>query len=236
MNIANFDLLNANGLNMQAVFNLSDLPENIRTGITQQVPDATDYRQLILIGHGGQQMWEQVQSSEYKESANPIDDFSIGRVQRWLSEQAPDAAYNIIYPAAQRVIPLQALGELAGWHHSSPFRVGINQLWGSWFAYRVAVLTDTDFNVTESLFFPSPCESCEAKPCMNACPAGALNGSDFSLKPCMNYRLAEALLCKDRCLSRLACPIAIEHRYSMEQIQYHYGCSMETIEKYQKVR
>jgi len=234
MRITNFDLLNANGLNMQAVFDLSDLPEKIRVGIAQQVPDAADYRQLILIAHGGQQMWEQLQHSEFRGAADPIDGFSIDRVQQWLSGQATDAACNIIYPAPQHVVPLQALGELAGWHHSSPFRVGINAEWGSWFAYRVAVLTDTDFKVTESLFSSSPCEYCEAKPCINSCPADALSCSDFSLKPCMNYRLTEASLCKSSCLSRLACPVAAGECYSMEQIRYHYACSMKIIEEYQK--
>jgi len=234
MNTANFDLLNANGLNMQAVLNLVDLPEHLRAGITQQVPGYADYRQLILIGHTGREMWKQLQSSECKAVDDPIDSFSVDRTQRWCAEQAPEASYEIIYPASQGVVPLQTLGKLAGWHHDSPFCVGINQAWGSWFAYRVAILADSDFNTTEQLQSSSPCEGCEAKPCINACPANALLGGDFAMGSCINYRLSEGSRCKNSCLSRLTCPVADEHRYSLEQIHYHYSRSMKTIEDYRQ--
>jgi len=234
MKTANFDLLNANGLNMQAVFHLAALPEHIRAGIAQQVPDAADYRQLILIGHGGREMWEQVQDSEYKSVADPIDSFSMDRARAWLAAEASQVTYQILYPQSQGVVPLQALGRLTGWHHESPFRVGINQSWGSWFAYRVAILSDSDFNVTEALPSSSPCDSCEVKPCINVCPADALVCGDFAMHACINYRLRDDSRCKNSCLSRLACPVAEEHRYSLEQIHYHYSRSMKTIEDYRQ--
>ncbi|ATX79086.1 hypothetical protein Ga0123461_0660 [Mariprofundus aestuarium] len=228
----NFDLLNANGLNMQAVFNLSDLPETIRTGLLEQTEIVSSFRQLILIGHGGRGMWEAVQASEFRENSDPIDSFSIDRVERWFAGQVPAADYEIIYPASKCIVPLQSLGRLAGWHHTSPFRIGINQAWGSWFAYRVAALADTDFAPTDRMQLASPCDSCVDKPCVSACPAGLLACGDFSLKGCIDYRLVSESSCKARCLARLACPVASEHRYSTEQINYHYGRSMKTIEEY----
>ena len=228
----NFDLLNANGLNMQAVFNLSDLPEEIQTGLSEQMENLSSYRQLILIGHGGRGMWEAAQASEFRGCADPIDSFSIDRVERWLAGEIPAALHEIIYPASKRIVPLQLLGQLAGWHHTSPFRVGVNQTWGSWFAYRVAILADSDFAPTDRMQLTSPCDSCVDKPCVAACPADALACGDFALKGCMNYRLASESSCKAQCIARLACPVAAEHRYSTEQINYHYGRSMKTIEEY----
>jgi epoxyqueuosine reductase QueG len=110
----------------------------------------------------------------------------------------------------------------------------VNQVWGSWFAYRVVVLADTEFEPTSPLTAASPCHSCTEKPCLSACPAEALEHGDFSLKLCIDYRLREHSQCKAQCLARLACPIAPEHRYSMEQINYHYGRSMQTIEEYNR--
>jgi len=232
MNAVNVDGLNGNGLNMQAIFNLSDLPQEIYEGVASQVAGYADYRQLILIAHGGRRMWGELQGSEFNESADPVDYFSVDRVQGWLAEQAPGACYEIIYPASPCVVPLQALGELAGWHHSSPFMVGINQLRGSWFAYRVAVITDTDFEPTNRIKLPSPCDSCDMKPCIKACPAEACG--DFVFQRCADYRLTDDSLCERGCLARLACPVASEQRYSMEQNSYHYGHSMQTIRDYQK--
>ncbi|MFC1567623.1 hypothetical protein ACFL3K_00270, partial [Pseudomonadota bacterium] len=94
------------------------------------------------------------------------------------------------------------------------------------------VLADSDFEPTPPLTAPSPCDSCMEKPCIPACPADALTGSDASLQPCIDYRLTGDSRCKDRCFSRMACPVAVEHKHSMQQLNYHYGRSMQTIEDY----
>ncbi len=232
MNINSFDLLDEQGLNMQAVFKLSALPEDVAAAISQGVPDFSRFSQLILIGHGGQSMWEQVQQSHRKTEEHPIDVFSVDMVRRFFAEAMPDASYEIIFPASQRIVPLQRLGELAGWHHASPFRVGINGQWGSWFAYRAAILADTSLKTTEPWTQPSPCEQCEAKPCLAACPAADHGCGDISLQGCIDYRLRDDSRCKEQCHSRLACPVGMEHRYSMEQVNYHYALSMKTIEDY----
>ena len=74
------------------------------------------------------------------------------------------------------------------------------------------------------------CNQCSDAPCITICPADALSGHDASLKACLDYRLTSDSRCKDRCFSRLACPVAAEHKYSMAQLNYHYLRSMQTIE------
>ncbi|WP_100265825.1 hypothetical protein [Mariprofundus ferrinatatus] len=234
--VPNFYLLDECGLNMQAIFNLAELPEEIRIAVEDQVQDYSDYTQLILIAHGGRCMWKAVQASEFRGVADPIDSFSVNRVKRWAAEEMPEVCSEIIYPAPNRIVPLQALGGLAGWHHDSPFRIGINWKWGSWFAYRVAVLVDTDFDPTERMDDPSPCDSCIEKPCLTVCPACLPDCGEISMGCCINYRLSDGSACKTQCLARSACPVAPEHRYSNEQIDYHYGRSMRTIEAWQKNR
>jgi len=225
-------LLMNNGLNLQAVFNLSELPESVMNTITEHALDLSSFKQLILLGHGGRRMWESLQHSEFADADHPVDHFSVDLVQRYFAEACRGRRYRIIYPCSKQLVPLQKLGELAGWHHASPFRVGVNEYWGSWFAYRAVVVADTEFVVTSRLSAPSPCEACSDKPCVSGCPANALSGNEGSLKPCVDYRLAEHSLCKDRCFSRMACPVASEHRYTMEQVNYHYTRSMQTIEEY----
>jgi ferredoxin-like protein FixX len=226
-------LLNDNGLNMQAVFNLSELPEEI-TSLIRCDPDTTRFKQLIIFAHGGRRMWESVQASRFTDADEPIDSFSIDLVRRYFSETCSENTFEVLYPGSKQVVPLQKLGRLAGWHHDSPFRIGVNLVWGSWFAYRVAVLADTEFEATLLFTAASPCLSCTDKPCLSACPAEALECGDFSLKLCIDYRLREHSQCKAQCLARLACPVGCEHRYSMEQINYHYARSMQTIEEYNR--
>ncbi|MDX8388163.1 MAG: hypothetical protein R8M46_06470 [Ghiorsea sp.] len=228
----NNELLLRNGLNLQAVFNLQDLPQPLSTKIQTMHPNIADFKQLIVFAHGGKDMWQAMKSSDYAHSENPVDAFSKDAVKTYFEQDLTNHNCHFIYPHESQNISLIELGELAGWHHPSPFRVGINQVFGTWFAYRAVVLADTNLPTTPKMDLPSPCDACEDKPCISICPAEALEHGDLSLPTCLNCRLEEGSKCTSTCLSRLVCPIAKEHRYSQEQIKYHYGISMKTIKQY----
>jgi len=221
-----FTLLDEAGLNLQAVFNIADLPCELADEIRRRVDPERQYRQLILVGHGGKRLWSELQASGAS-SDDPIDDYSRTKLGQCLA----GVDHTIIYPAGDS-IGLQALGKLAGWHHASPFMVGINATWGSWYAYRAVALTDTDFAPTPRIVDSSPCVTCRAKPCIAACPADALSGDAFDLKKCITHRKQPASSCRETCLARTACPVASEHRYCDEQIRHTYSISMRMIEQY----
>lgn len=225
-------ILAENGLNLQAVFDLASLPDSMRQAIEQTDEAAADYRQLLLFGHGGQRMWQALSTCSGLSGEHPIDTFSAEVVNRYFVEENPDNQYVLLYPGHQRVLPLQQLGQLAGWHHASPFRIGVNAQWGSWFAYRAVVLADTSFTPTAPMADPSPCESCKNKLCLAACPVAS--GKEIQLDACMDERLKEGTLCGFRCLARIACPVKPECRYEPEQITYHYGQSLMTIRRYRE--
>jgi len=214
------------GLNRQFVFDLADLPDETR----RTLGDTTGYRQLILLGHGGKRLWECVRAADLA-SEHPIDDYTVRVVASWLAEQLPGRAYRIIYPGTQPV-GLQALGKLAGWHHTSPFMVGIDAEWGSWYAYRAAVLIDFEFQACSPVNRESPCDTCRSKPCIAACPADALAGGSFALDRCSNYRLSENSACATSCLARETCPVGAEHRYDKAQLAHSYGRSLAMIRQF----
>jgi len=228
----NNELLLKNGLNLQAVFNLKDLPQTLSDKIQATHTDASAFKQLIVFAHGGKDMWQAMQTSDYAHTKDPIDSFSKDVVHTYFKQELTKHIFQFIYPDKQQNIPLKELGELAGWHHPTPFRVGINEVFGSWFAYRAVVLADTHLPSTPKIDLPSPCDTCVDKPCITICPAKALEGGDLSLPTCLNYRLEEGSKCTSTCLSRLICPIAKEHRYTSKQIKYHYDISMQSIKQY----
>jgi epoxyqueuosine reductase len=221
------------GLNMQAAFNIADLPEKIALSLAGHVANLGDYTQLLLIAHGGKRMWEGVTKSGMT-SEHPVDDYSVRTVRQIMESEYPQIKAEFIYPG-DALIGLRDLGGLAGWHHASPFRVGIHVEWGTWFAYRTVVLTDTNFTPTPSSSGPSPCDSCSDKPCIAVCPAKAVAEDDLNLEQCLDYRLQQNTNCADKCLSRLACPVGSEHRYVKEQLNYHYGRSLTVIRDYKRV-
>jgi len=229
MTVSDKAVLNEAGLNLHAVFNLEELPGEMVAELRSRFDSSQRYRQLILIGHAGKTLWESLQASGIV-SDNPIDDFSVRTVEQWLAEQGA-GAHEIIYPGEQPV-GLQTLGKLAGWHHPSPFMVGINEEWGTWYAYRVAVLADSDFEPTRPQESRSPCERCRDKVCIASCPGVALDGGTFVLEKCVSYRKQPSSGCRNSCLARISCPVGRQHRYCDEQIRHTYAISMKAIEQY----
>lgn len=219
-----FAELDACGLNLQAVFDVQQLPDDVRRTLPADAQER--YRQLLLIGNLGPTFWQHATANGLR-GEHPLDAFTRARVVAWLDRHFPGVRHEWLYPG-ERLVGLQSLGRLAGWHQPSPFMVGVNEAWGSWFAYRAALLADTGLARTEPLAGASPCERCVDRPCVAACPPRALHGG-FDLAACSGWRLAPGSSCRGQCLARIACPVGTRHRYDTAQIAYHYARSLATL-------
>lgn len=221
--------LDSAGLNRQAVIDIDDLPADLAASLAAGCASVPSHRQLILIAHAGRKLWEFLKRSRIN-SENPIDDFTVQTVKRWFAECMPQNAYAIIHPG-EHTLNLQRLGELAGWHHPSPLRLGIDPVWGTWYAYRALVLADTAFEPTRPVAGESPCATCSGKTCIASCPASALAGGTLDLGKCIAYRKEAGSKCRTTCLARVSCPVGSAHRYCGEQIRHTYTISLHAIEK-----
>ena len=215
------------GLNRYAILALDSLPADIVDSLQGITGDLSNFRQLILIGHGGRALWEGVQAANIR-SADPIDDYTVKTIAHCFAAELPETAYQLIYPS-QHPIGLQRLGELAGWHHASPFMVGIDSEWGSWSAYRAVLLTNSDFPLSGKVDRKHPCPTCIEKMCISHCPAQALNSGQLELQRCLNFRLQPDSPCQHSCLARVACPVGKQHAYSEAQMCHVYGTSLQWI-------
>jgi hypothetical protein len=187
-------------------------------------------RQLILFGHAGKRLWECVQA-QGSQTLHPIDTYSVRTVTHWLAQALPLTRARFVFPGTLP-IGLQRLGMLAGWHHTSPFMVGIDPVWGSWFAYRAAILTDTHLPASLPQVSKHPCHTCVDKPCISACGAGALAGGRLDLPACNAGRLATDSPCALGCTARHACPVGAEHRYADSQIRHSAAGSLAYIRQH----
>lgn len=217
------------GLNRQAIFDLSALPADIVAALG---PTSADDRQLILLGHAGRRLWDCVQAVG-GDSADPIDDYTVRCIAQHFAAHLPGSRYRILYPGP-RPLGLQRLGALAGWHHATPFKVGIDAAWGSWFAYRAVVLAASDFRPSAPVDRDNgssshPCDACAEKTCIAHCPADALAGGSLLLAKCLAYRRQPQSACQFTCLARVACPVGSEHRYSDAQLHHTYARSLALI-------
>jgi len=221
-------MLDNAGLNRQHLFDLAGLPQSVR----KTLGDTTGFSQLLLLGHGGRQLWNAMQAAGI-EGRDPIDRFSCQILAQWFSQELPGCRYRVLYPV-DTPVGLQALGELAGWHQPTPFRVGIDPEWGTWFAYRAAVLCSTPFSPFLRVDRDFPCTSCAQSPCIVACPPQALANGVFNLNACLEWRMLPGSSCASTCLARLACPVGAAHRYDETQIRHSYGRSLRELRQYLK--
>ncbi len=217
-----------NGLNLFASFSTNTLPQPMHSQLKKNGISLDAYSHLMLTGNGGTLFWARLQEAGLK-TADPVDTFSIQLTQQFITHYLDNPPQVQLYPLTDFILPLTQLGELAGWSHPAPIGQGINATFGVWFAYRSAFLVNGRFPTMSQPATPSPCTHCDDKPCITACPPAAVHPTAFNIYTCAHYRITPHSACADRCLARLACPIAPEHRYSLPQIQYHYGQSLETI-------
>lgn len=221
------ETLSRAGLNLTAVFPLDSLPAGIHHKLIVAVGEGI-YKQLILVAHAGNGFWQSLQDSD-PHPVDPVDKYTREIVTQAFDEILQGRRYSVLYPGELR-LDLQALGALAGWHHASPFWVGINPDYGTWYAYRALIVADSDFAPTPTEQSSHPCVDCAAKPCIQACPAHAMQNDRFDIDRCIGYRLQPDSACRYQCLARNACPVGSQHRYDDAQMRHHYSASLKFLE------
>ncbi len=221
------------GLNLHAVLDLAGLSAAVAARLPAPESPA-NWRQLLLVGNAGPALWRTLQADR-PAGDHPIDEFSVAVVERWFAAASGGGRSRRLYPG-NGTVDLQALGRLAGWHRDSPLKIGIHPQWGSWFGYRVLLLTDTDWPAAVADAAASPCDRCAAAPCRSACPAGAVGEDGFDLERCVTHRSRHGSDCAHRCPAREACPVGVAQRYDEAQIRHSYGESLRAIERYLRVR
>lgn len=220
------------GLNLCAVFDCEALPTDVVAPLLEAGIAITDYSRLLLLGNGGRRFWSTLHEFGIR-TDDPVDYYALHLTQTFLRDYLDNPRRVLLYPNTSIAVPLVRLGELAGWGKPSPVFVGINPEFGPWFAYRSAFLIDLELPVSVISSTSHPCNTCVTKPCIQACPTKAVHWPDPSdINACARFRIADGSVCGDRCLARLACPVGVEHRYNMEQVQYHYAHSLGPIRRY----
>lgn len=223
--------LSENGLNLAAVLACDRLPADVAALLADEGIDLSAYGRMVLLGNGGRRFWEAFSAAKMT-GDDPVDRFSVNVTTCFIEVYLPPAAWRLLYPGPLP-LPLQRLGELAGWCHPSPLGSGVSGEYGLWFAYRAAFVTAVELPVLITPAGESPCRSCMTHDCVVACPSRAVQrDAALDLDACVNHRLLPASSCAERCLARLACPYAAEHRYTDAQLSYHYRHSLNSLGRY----
>lgn len=177
---------------------------------------------LVLIGFAGHGGWPSfAESIEARDgSTDPLDRWS----RRLVSAMAKDMGASALFPFGGP--PWHPFGRWAvrtGEVFPSPLGILIHRQWGLWHSYRGALAFAEQLELpAASHAGPSPCATCEARPCLHACPVSAFSVEDYALEVCRNHLASPARAsCADAgCLARRACPIGAENRYDADQTAF----------------
>lgn len=226
-----FDMLAEAGLVMQASLPVEVLPRWATAPMVDAGVEFDRYDTLILLGQGGTRLWEYISSTSPPNDSR-FDETSVALAATLVRDHIGDVDYEIVYPGAA-LLPLGRLADLAGWGRPSPLGLTINEEFGLWLAHRVALLVAAQIPATSRDDIGHPCDSCADKPCITACPVRAVDATTgFDVASCTSFRIEDDSACAHCCLARLACPIGTEHRYSEEQMVYHYSSGLASIRRH----
>jgi hypothetical protein len=186
------------------------------------LPDGGAVRTLVLLGFVGDANWAGFAASEECRDgrADPLDRWSR-RVVDGLARSLGAAAF---YPFggppwlrfhewAQRAEPV----------FPSPLGILIHPVWGLWHSYRGALGFADRIKLPAPAPTASPCDSCAARPCLDACPVGAFVPGRYDVAACVGHigSPAGADCLAEGCAARRACPIGADRRYGTAQAAFH---------------
>jgi epoxyqueuosine reductase len=175
-------------------------------------------RTLIMIGPGGAGYWPHVTAQpEWDSAPDPVDRWS----RRVIGHLACDLGAKAVFPfGGPPWHPFHRWAVRTGRVWESPVRLLVHQEQGLMVSFRGALA------LKEALDLPappqSPCTDC-AKPCLTACPVGALTAAGYNLPACHSFLATPAGHdCMDLgCAVRRACPVSQTYARMPEQSAYH---------------
>lgn len=174
-------------------------------------------RTLLMIGPKEPGFWPHLTTQpEWDGRPDPIDRWS----RRVIGQLACDIGAKALFPfGGPPYHPFYQWALRTGRIWDSPVRLLVQASQGLMVSFRGALAIKDVVSVPPSA--TKPCETCD-KPCLDACPAGALGAGGYDVPACHAYLAAGERDCmKSGCLVRRACPLSATYARMPEQSAYH---------------
>lgn len=159
-------------------------------------------------------------SVEYRDGApDPMDRWST----RVIGQLAQDLGATALFPfGGPPYHPFYSWALASGRAWASPVRLLVHDRAGLFISYRGALA------LPERMPLPPPtaampCTTCADKPCLSACPIGALGAGGYDVPACRAHIAGNAGrdCAESGCLVRRACPVSTRHGRLPEQSAFH---------------
>jgi epoxyqueuosine reductase len=176
---------------------------------------------LLLLSPLEPQFWPAfTDSGEYRDGApDPMDRWSA----RVTGQLARDLGATALFPfGGPPFHPFYSWALASGRAWASPVRLLVHDRAGLFISYRGALALPGRMELPP----PSdamPCTTCADKPCLSACPIGALGADGYDVPACRAHIAGNAGrdCVEGGCLVRRACPVSARHGRLPEQSAFH---------------
>ncbi|MCB2093876.1 MAG: ferredoxin [Rhodobacteraceae bacterium] len=178
---------------------------------------------VVLLGPSEPGFWRHVNAQpEWQDGApDPLDRWSA----RAIGELASGCGGQALFPSdGPPYWPFYQWALRSGRAFVSPVTMLVHDRAGLFVSYRGAIA------LPERIALPtppsrSPCDTCAGKPCLAACPVGALAGNGYDVSLCHAFLdSADGKSCLSMgCQVRRACPLSQAYGRLPEQSAYHMG-------------
>ena len=174
---------------------------------------------ILLLGPHEPGFWAHVTAApEFADGQpDPLDRWS----HRTISALAETAGGTPLFPFGQPVRPFIGWASRSGRAWSSPVGLLVHDRAGLMVSYRGAILVP-GLHIQPSSK-PFPCDACETKPCLTACPVNALSVDGYDIPECHAYLdSAEGQICMSQgCAVRVSCPVSQSYHRLATQSAFH---------------
>lgn len=187
-------------------------------GTGDDVPQ--DCRTVLLLGPDEPAFWP-----AYRDSAeatdgdpDPMDRWSRRVIDTWARTLGAVPLYPFGGPP---FLPFYTWALRTGRVHASPVQFLVHDTAGLMVSFRGALGLRAHIDLPDRP--PSPCKSCEATPCVSACPVAALTPDGYDVPACKAYldTVAGQACITGGCRVRTACPVSLRFGRLPEQSEYH---------------
>ncbi|MBP1806793.1 hypothetical protein, partial [Rubellimicrobium aerolatum] len=202
-----------NGQQVSALTEAAQAQGLVVSGVSPLLPEdglPTRFRSVALLSPDEPGFWPLVSASPEMADGEPqpLDRWSRRVIGRLACEFGTKAAFPFVGPPWR---PFTNWARRSGRCWPSPVGLLVHDTAGLWISFRGAVALEEDVPPVASA---RPCDSCEARPCLRACPVSALREDSYDVAAC--HRLLDAPAGRG-CLSggcrvRRACPVGAGQR------------------------
>jgi hypothetical protein len=194
-------------------------------------------RGIVVVGNGGAALWRAFRAATpdlERAGRDSLDRFTRAAVEA-AARDLGGARCHFPFDPAATALDFQVLGELAGLGRRSLVGVLVHPEYGPWIALRAAVLVPWAVMAPRPADGFDPCPGCIERPCIPACPVGAVGPDGWNVAACAAHRLADETHCAPGCAARIECVYGRAHRPPADALAFHQLAARRAMAAYASV-